>query len=39
MKLPLVLMALGIIAIGIWPSLMNWLTEPAGTALLASIGG
>jgi len=39
MKLPLVLMALGIIAIGIWPSLMNWLTEPAGIALLASIGG
>jgi proton-translocating NADH-quinone oxidoreductase chain N len=39
MKLPLVLMALGIIAIGIWPSLMNWLTEPAGTALLASLGG
>ncbi len=39
MKLPLVLMALGIIAIGIWPSLMNWLTEPAGTALLAGLGG
>ena len=38
MKLPLVLMALVIIAIGIWPSLMNWLTEPAGTALLASLG-
>ncbi|MCJ7825830.1 MAG: hypothetical protein MUP44_13105 [Anaerolineales bacterium] len=39
MKLPLVLMALGIIAIGIWPSLMNWLTVPAGTALLVSLGG
>jgi hypothetical protein len=34
-----VLMALVIIAIGIWPSIMNWLTEPAGIALLASLGG
>jgi hypothetical protein len=36
--LPLVLLALGLIAIGVWPSLLNWLTVPAGQAVLASLG-
>ncbi len=34
MNLPLVLLALSVIALGVWPGLMNWLTGPASTALL-----
>jgi multicomponent Na+:H+ antiporter subunit D len=36
MVLPLALMALAVVAIGFWPSLVEWLTGPAGSALLAS---
>jgi NADH:ubiquinone oxidoreductase subunit 2 (subunit N) len=39
MLLPLVLMALAVVTIGLWPSLVEWLTVPAGTALLAAFGG
>ena len=39
MVVPLVILALAVVVLGIWPSLMNWLTVPAGQALLASIGG
>jgi proton-translocating NADH-quinone oxidoreductase chain N len=39
MVVPLVILALAVVVLGFWPSLMNWLTEPAGQALLASIGG
>lgn len=39
MSLPLVVMAFIIILVGIWPGLLNWLTIPAGDALLASFGG
>jgi proton-translocating NADH-quinone oxidoreductase chain N len=35
MEVTLLVLALAVIAIGLWPSSMNWLTEPAGTALLA----
>jgi formate hydrogenlyase subunit 3/multisubunit Na+/H+ antiporter MnhD subunit len=35
MEVTLLALALAVIAIGLWPSSMNWLTEPAGTALLA----
>ncbi|MGA2489173.1 MAG: proton-conducting transporter membrane subunit [Anaerolineales bacterium] len=39
MSMPLVILGLAIVLLGIWPSLINWLTVPAGQALLASIGG
>jgi proton-translocating NADH-quinone oxidoreductase chain N len=39
MGLPLAIMAVAIVAIGIWPSLMNWLTAPAGAALARTFGG
>jgi proton-translocating NADH-quinone oxidoreductase chain N len=38
MGAPLVVLGLAVILIGFWPSLMNWLTVPAGKALLASMG-
>jgi proton-translocating NADH-quinone oxidoreductase chain N len=37
-ELPLVLLALAVVAIGVWPSLLEWLTAPAGAALLAAFG-
>jgi proton-translocating NADH-quinone oxidoreductase chain N len=36
--LPLVLLALAVVVIGMWPSLLEWLTAPAGAALLAAFG-
>jgi proton-translocating NADH-quinone oxidoreductase chain N len=38
MLLPLVLLALAVVVIGIWPSLLGWLTAPAGAALLVAFG-
>jgi proton-translocating NADH-quinone oxidoreductase chain N len=38
MYVPLVVMALAVVAIGVWPSLLSWLTEPAATALLSAFG-
>lgn len=38
MSVPLVVFALAIVAIGLAPSLMNWLTEPAAQALLVMFG-
>ena len=35
MQLPTLLMALAVVVIGLFPSLMNWLTEPAGAALMS----
>jgi formate hydrogenlyase subunit 3/multisubunit Na+/H+ antiporter MnhD subunit len=35
MNVPLALLAIGIVVIGIWPSIMDWLTQPAGADLLA----
>jgi proton-translocating NADH-quinone oxidoreductase chain N len=37
--LPLVLLALAVVAIGLWPGLLEWLTAPAGAALLTAFGG
>jgi NADH:ubiquinone oxidoreductase subunit 2 (subunit N) len=34
MQIPLVLLALAVVALGIWPGLAGGLVEPAGTALL-----
>ncbi len=39
MNLVLLVLALAIVAIGIRPSLVSWLTEPAGAALMAAFGG
>jgi proton-translocating NADH-quinone oxidoreductase chain N len=36
---PLVLLALAVVAIGLWPRLLEWLTAPAGAALLGAFGG
>jgi proton-translocating NADH-quinone oxidoreductase chain N len=39
LALPLAVLALAIVALGIWPGLMNWITAPAANALLAGMGG
>lgn len=38
MNIPLAVLSLAVVAIGIWPSLVQWLTGPAGSALLAAFG-
>jgi NADH:ubiquinone oxidoreductase subunit 2 (subunit N) len=38
MSIPLVIFALAIVLIGVVPSLMNWLTEPAAQAFLVMFG-
>ncbi len=38
MSIPLVIFALAIVVIGLMPSLMNWLTEPAAQTLLVMFG-
>jgi len=38
MNISLTLLALAIVVIGFWPSLMSWLTEPAGQAILLIFG-
>ena len=35
MQLPLVLLTLATVVLGFWPSLVSWLTEPAGQVLVA----
>jgi multicomponent Na+:H+ antiporter subunit D len=39
MLLPLTVLTVLIVVLGLWPSSMNWLTEPAGAALLAAFRG
>jgi proton-translocating NADH-quinone oxidoreductase chain N len=39
MSVPLVVLALAVVAIGVWPGLMQWLTGPASAALLKAFGG
>ncbi len=39
MVLPLVLLTLGIVVLGFWPSLVNWITGPAAQSLLMLFGG
>lgn len=39
LQAPLAVMALAVLAIGMWPALLNWLTVPAANALLAAFGG
>jgi proton-translocating NADH-quinone oxidoreductase chain N len=38
MALPLVALSLVVAAIGFWPSLVTWLSQPAATSLLAAFG-
>jgi proton-translocating NADH-quinone oxidoreductase chain N len=38
MNVPLLILALAVVAFGIWPNLVTWLTAPAGAALLAAFG-
>lgn len=38
MGLPLLVLTVFTIAVGIWPSLVTWLSEPAGASLLAAFG-
>jgi proton-translocating NADH-quinone oxidoreductase chain N len=38
MAIPLALLALAVVIFGIWPAWMQWLTGPAGAALLAAFG-
>ncbi len=35
MRAPVIALSLAVIAIGVWPGLLQWLAEPAGRALLA----
>lgn len=37
-SMPLALLALVTVGIGLWPDSVSWLTRPAGTALLSSLG-
>lgn len=39
MEVTLLALAIAVVVIGVRPSLMNWLTVPAGSALLAGFGG
>jgi len=39
MVLPLVLLTVGIVVLGFWPSLVNWITGPAAQSLLMLFGG
>ncbi|NLX11698.1 MAG: hypothetical protein GXY36_18790 [Chloroflexi bacterium] len=38
MNVPVVLLAVAVVAVGVWPALLRWLTGPAGEALLAAFG-
>jgi proton-translocating NADH-quinone oxidoreductase chain N len=39
MFVPLLVLGLSIVVVGVWPSLMNWLTLPAARVLMANLGG
>jgi formate hydrogenlyase subunit 3/multisubunit Na+/H+ antiporter MnhD subunit len=39
MSVPLIVLVCTVIAVGIWPSMMDWLTVPAGQAVAALFGG
>lgn len=38
MNVPLAVLGVAIVAVGVWPGLLNWLSGPAGRALIASFG-
>ncbi len=39
MNAVLLILTLGVVVLGFWPSLVNWLTQPAAQSLLAALGG
>jgi len=39
MGLPLVILSAAVVALGVWPSLLNWLTLPAARVFMANFGG
>jgi len=39
MSLPLILLAAAIVILGVWPSLLSWMTGPAGVDLVRAFGG
>jgi proton-translocating NADH-quinone oxidoreductase chain N len=39
MTLPLVILASAVVLLGFWPGLLEWLTGPAGAALMTAFGG
>lgn len=39
MNVPLVLLALAVVAFGIWPALAQWLIGPAGDTIMTAFGG
>jgi NADH:ubiquinone oxidoreductase subunit 2 (subunit N) len=39
MRAPLVMLAFGVVAIGVWPDMLQWLTGAAAKAVLAAFGG
>jgi proton-translocating NADH-quinone oxidoreductase chain N len=39
MTIPLLLLSIAILIIGIYPNILNWLTEPAGMILASAFGG
>lgn len=39
MRVPLVLLIVAVVVIGVVPSIADWLTHPAGAAILAAFGG
>jgi NADH:ubiquinone oxidoreductase subunit 2 (subunit N) len=39
MTVPLVVLSLGIVALGVWPGLASGLVGPAATALIGAFGG
>jgi multicomponent Na+:H+ antiporter subunit D len=38
-RAPLLVLALLVVALGVWPGLAAWLTEPASTVVMAAFGG
>ncbi len=39
MSVPLIVLAAAIVVLGVWPSLLSWMTGPAGAALVKAFGG
>jgi proton-translocating NADH-quinone oxidoreductase chain N len=39
MGLPLVILSAAVVALGVWPNLLNWLTLPAARVFLGNFGG
>lgn len=38
LQVPVIVLTIAVVAVGVWPPLLQWLSEPAGQALLAVFG-